>query len=113
MASQSEAAFQQECRIHFHNTYPHLRKLLFHVRNNSDNKRDGAYWRELGVVPGVSDFLFLYAGKCHCIELKTPTGSQSPAQGEWESIVKKQGIDYYIVNSKEKFVNLIAKIVNE
>ena len=108
---QSEAAFQQECRIHFHNTFPLLRKLLFHVRNNSDSKRDGAYWKELGVVAGVSDFLFLYAGKCHCIELKTPTGTQSPAQEEWEKLVTEQGIDYYIVNSKQKFVDLINHIV--
>ena len=111
MANQSEAAFQQECRIYFHNTYPHLRKLLFHVRNNSDSKRDGAYWKELGVVPGVSDFLFLYKGKCHCIELKTPKGSQSDSQLEWEQIVKSQNIDYYIINSKEKFIDLMKQII--
>lgn len=111
MTKQSEAAFQQQCRISFHNKYPHLRGLLFHVRNNSDSSRDGSYWKELGVVPGVSDFLFLYAGKCHCIELKTPTGYQSDVQEVWEKKVTAQGIDYYVINSIEKFESLIEKIV--
>lgn len=111
--AQSEAAFQQECRISFHNKYPHLRKLLFHVRNNAHGARDGKYWKELGVVAGVSDFIFLYGGKCHCIELKTPYGSQSDDQIDWQALVENQGIDYYVVNSILKFDNLIAKIINE
>lgn len=109
---QSEAAFQQQCRIRFHNKYPHLRGLLFHVRNNSHNSRDGAYWKELGVIAGVSDFIFLFGGKCHCIELKTPYGSQSDDQIEWERKVTAQGIDYYVVNSIQKFDSLIEKIIN-
>ncbi len=110
---QSEAAFQQSCRIWFHNTYPALRGLLFHVRNNAHNARDGQYWKELGVVAGVSDFIFLYRGKVHCIELKTLYGSQSDEQIDWEKLVTKQGIDYYVINTKEKFINLINKIINE
>lgn len=109
---QSEAAFQQQCRISFNNKYPNLRGLLFHVRNNSESSRDGAYWKELGVIPGVSDFMFLFKGKCHCIELKTPYGNQSEAQVIWEKKVVSQGIDYYIVNSIQKFDSLIEKIVN-
>jgi len=112
-AKQSEAAFQQECRIHFHNTYPDLRGLLFHVRNNSENSRDGKYWKELGVVAGVSDFLFLYNEKVYCIELKTPTGSQSEAQEEWEKKVKAQKINYFIINSIDKFKILIKHLVDE
>jgi len=111
MAAQSEAAFQQECRISFHNKYPHLRKLLFHVRNNSKDKREGAYWKELGVVAGVSDFIFLFAGRCWCIELKTPTGYQSPDQIEWQLRVEQQSIFYQTVNSIEKFDKLINDIV--
>ena len=112
MVHQSEDAFQQQCRIHFNNKYPELRGLLFHVRNNSANKREGAYWKELGVVAGVSDLLFLYNGKVHCIELKTPRGSQSPAQLDWQKLVEGQNIEYMIVNSIELFEETIRKIVN-
>jgi hypothetical protein len=108
---QSEAAFQQQCRIWFHNTYPALRGLLFHVRNNAHNARDGEYWKQLGVVPGVSDFIFLYGGKCYCIELKTPRGYQSEEQLLWEKLVKNQNINYFVVNSIESFKALINHII--
>jgi len=109
--AQSEAAFQQECVIWFHNTYPSLRGLLFHVRNNSSNKREGAYWKALGVMPGVSDLIFLYGCKAHLIELKTPTGSQSDEQIAWEQKVYEQGVDYYVINSIAKFKNLTMRII--
>lgn len=109
--AQSEAAFQQQTRIWFHNTFPELRGLLFHVRNNSESARDGKYWKELGVVPGVSDWIFLFKGKCHCIELKTIYGSQSSEQIAWEKLVTKQGIDYYVVNTFHGFQTLILKII--
>ena len=111
--AQSEIAFQQECVIWFHNQYPELRGLLFHVRNNSSSKREGAYWKAVGVVAGVSDLIFLHGCKVHCIELKTQTGYQSPEQIEWEEKVYKQGIDYYVINSIVKFKNLIIKIIEE
>lgn len=110
-AHQSEHAFQQACRIWFHNEYPALRGLLFHVRNNAHNSRDGEYWKQLGVIAGVSDFLFLYRGKCHCIELKTEYGEQSQTQIEWEAKMIQQGIDYYVVKSITEFKNLIKSIV--
>lgn len=61
--AQSEAAFQQECVIWFHNTYPNLRGLLFMVNNNSSSKREGAFKKALGLVAGVSDLIFLYECK--------------------------------------------------
>ena len=109
--AQSEDAFQQECVIWFHNTYPELRGLLFHVRNNSRTKREGAYWKALGVYPGVSDLIFLYDGFAHCIELKTPKGYQSPEQIEWQKLVEDHGIEYQVINSKEKFQMLIKSII--
>jgi hypothetical protein len=87
------------------------RGLLFHVRNNADNGRDGAYWKELGVVKGVADFLFLFAGKCYCIELKTPRGTQSDEQIDWERKVHDQGIDYFIVKTIEEFKYLMLTII--
>jgi len=113
MVHQSEDAFQQQCRIWFHNAYPEFRGLLFHVRNNSASKRDGAYWKELGVVPGVADLLFLYGGNVYCIELKTPHGYQSPAQIKWEKLVVSQRISYSIVNSIELFKSTIKKIIGD
>jgi hypothetical protein len=60
----SEDRIQQECYRWFHNTYPELRGLLFHVPNGG--KRDGREAKKLktmGVVPGVADLIFLYNGR--------------------------------------------------
>lgn len=110
-AKQSEAAFQQQCVMHFHNSYPELRGLLFSVNNNSANKREGAFNKAIGLVAGVSDLVFVYSGKVYFIELKTPTGYQSKDQIEWQAKIESQGINYYVINSIDKFKSLISMII--
>jgi hypothetical protein len=69
----------------------------------------------MGVVKGVSDtILFLARGKYHalCVEFKTDTGRQSPAQVDWQSKVEAQGFRYEVVRSLEEFKKLIAEYLN-
>ena len=108
----SEDRLQQECYIWFHNTYPNLRGLLFHVPNGGNRDgREGRKFKGMGVFPGVADLLFIYKGEFMAIELKTPTGTQSPKQKYWETIVKEHGVYYYIVRSFTEFRNLIELII--
>lgn len=107
---QSEAAIQQSCVIWFWNNFPKLRGLLFMVNNNSHSKYEGALMKALGLIPGVSDLLFIYKGTVYCIEMKTPAGYQSEDQIKWQSNVNAQGINYYIVRSLDEFKVLINKI---
>jgi hypothetical protein len=109
----NEAQLQQICFIYFHNNYPKLRGLLFHVDNNSIDARVGRDKRSLGVTAGVSDFLFIYKGTVYCIEMKTETGIQKEVQKEWQELVEGQGICYVIVRSLDSFINVIKAIVNE
>lgn len=111
--NQSEAALQQSCRIWFWNNYPQLRGLLFMVNNNSSNKLTGKIAKELGVIAGVSDLLFIFGGTVHCIEMKTLTGYQSPEQKIWQKKVEEQGVRYYIAKTKLEFEHLIKKIIYE
>jgi hypothetical protein len=111
---QSEAAFQQQCYMWFHNTYAELRGLLFHVNNNGSNsKREGAYYKALGVIAGVSDLLFLYNGKVFCIELKTPRGYQSPKQMDWQELVEANNTPYFIVRDIDTFKQIIEHIIEQ
>lgn len=71
----------------------------------------GAIRRALGVVPGVSDCLFIWSGRLYCFEFKTGIGHQSPAQIEWEKKVTSQGVPYFIVRSLEEFKQLIDVIL--
>ena len=109
----SEDALQQQCYMWFHNTYPLYRGLLFHVPNGgSRNAREGKKFKQIGVVAGVADLLFLFNGRCYCLELKTEKGRQSSKQQAWQELVEKNNFNYYIIRSLEEFKIYIQNIVN-
>tara|TARA_R110000851_G_scaffold332337_1_gene508162 strand:- start:4515 stop:4850 length:336 start_codon:yes stop_codon:yes gene_type:complete len=108
----SEDRLQIDCYMWFHNKYPNLRGLLFHVPNGgSRSKREGAKFKAMGVYPGVSDFLFIYDNKLYCIELKIQKGKQSKVQKKWEDTVLNEGCIYNIVRSQSEFEVLIESIL--
>ena len=84
------------------------RKILDHITGNAIN---GGKDKAMGMVPGVSDTIFLWAGKALLIEFKTPTGRQSAKQKEWQARAEAQGFRYYIVRSLEDFKQLIEGII--
>lgn len=93
------------------NTYPSERRRLFHVNNRPLNKIDGARMKAMGMVAGVSDLCFICGdGTTAYIEMKTPTGTQSPAQKLFEAAVRSVGAPYYIVRSVEEGMELIEKL---
>lgn len=111
-----EGRIQSSCVAWFWNTYPQYRELYFCVPNENaredSNASTGAIRRSMGVVKGVSDtILFLARGKYHalCVEFKTDTGRQSPAQVDWQSKVEAQGYRYEVVRSLEEFKELIKE----
>lgn len=65
----------------------------------------------MGVVPGIPDCIFIWAGKAWGFEFKTPTGTVSPAQKLVHSTWAEQGIQVFIVRSVEDFILAIKKIV--
>ena len=108
----SEDRLQQEAYHLFHNTYPNLRGLLFHVPNGgARNAREGAKFKTMGVRPGVADFIFLFDGSAYMIELKTKRGKQSQDQINWEFVIRKQGFAYFIIRSLAEFQILIQNII--
>src|SRR5690606_29783639 len=114
MAVKSEDRIQQECYRWFHNVFPDLRGLLFHVPNGgSRDGREAAKFKTMGVYAGVSDLIFLFNKKCHLIELKNEYGRQSKAQKDWQCSVQAQGFDYHICFTLEEFTKLIHKIIDE
>ena len=115
----NEGKIQADCFAWFWNTYPEYRKLLFHVPNENDrsdsNIIQGAIRKSLGVVAGVSDFVFLVArGRYHglCIEMKDEKGTQKPAQREWQILVEAQGYRYEICRDLAHFKNLLSEYLN-
>lgn len=56
-----------------------------------------------GLKKGVSDLIVLMPKRVIFVEVKTPTGSQSPDQKEFESLVKNLGFEYYLIRSLQDF----------
>lgn len=110
-----ESNLQMSCVRWFRLQYPEMAGLLFAVPNGSKRgKVTAAILKAEGALAGVSDLLFLMpAGTCPylCIEMKTPTGRQSPAQKEFQHNVEAVGARYALVRSFDEFVSLIRNYV--
>ncbi len=61
--------------------------------------REGKRRKDKGVRRGLPDLVFWMCERCLCIELKTPTGRQSPAQKDFAALVTAQRHDYRICRS--------------
>lgn len=107
----SEAQIQSSCVIWIWNTYPQTRGLFFSVTNNSEHIARAMQRKAVGLIPGVSDCLFIWRRSLYCFEFKTAIGRQSPAQIEWQGKVNKQGINYYLIRSLPEFKTLINQIL--
>ena len=79
--------------------------MLFHVNQKARNPIEGNRMKAMGVVPGVSDMIYLKGPVF--IEMKSQDGRQSPDQILFEGVVTKLGYRYVIVRSFEEFKQLI------
>jgi len=108
---EAEERIQTACYVFFHNAFPEYRGLLCCNLNNSKNKIDGARNKAMGIQKGRSDLVLYWQAKAYHIEMKTPTGEQSPEQIAWQKKVESQGFSYYIVRSLPEFQELIENII--
>ena len=120
----------QVCCVHwFRLQYPQYATLLFAVPNGgARNAITGARLKDEGVTAGVADLillvpydrmemngcrgeLFHYNGLA--IEMKTPTGRQSPEQRAWQSAIEAQGYKYAIARDVLGFVKIIQEYLEK
>src|SRR5690554_1777462 len=112
-ASQPELALQQRAYTWFHNTYPEHRGKLWKIENERRrNRYEQSIAKSTGLVAGVADLNMIYNGQFHAIELKTPTGSQSATQRNWQQTVEAEGGQYHIVRSLDEFKALIREVLS-
>lgn len=117
-AKKSEEQIQCECVAWFRKNYPRQEMLLFSslngVQTSGKTKKQraiqGARLNAAGRVRGVADlFLSIPSGElCGLyIEMKTPTGTQSKEQKEFERQVIERGYGYVMPRSLEEFKRLV------
>lgn len=89
------------------NSYPELRTLFFHVPNGGKrNKVEAVQLKASGVVPGIPDLILTHPQKPALgVELKTPTGEQSPEQIKVQTIWAH---NYIICREFEAFKSIFS-----
>lgn len=71
-------------------------------RNNCGTAGIRGYPIKFGVAnPGGSDLIGIYNGRFTAVEIKTPTGRQSPDQVRFQKLVESKGGEYVILRSVE------------
>lgn len=107
----TEARIQQELVIWFRNKFGlkhhNPKYLIFSVPNESESKTENIYKKSIGLLSGVSDLIVVLNGKIIFVEVKTETGTQSEKQKEFQKDVENLKFNYYIIRSKDEFINLI------
>lgn len=106
----SEDQLQAECFQWHWNTYPNERGRLFHVNQKARNAIEGNRMKAMGVVPGVSDLIYLTATGPIFIEMKTETGTQSKEQKAFQAIVEGLGFRYVICRSLTEFQSIFCHL---
>lgn len=103
----NEDQFQAATFQYINEAYPRLRKLVFHVPNESaTNDIIRMQLKSKGVVPGIPDIV------CVCplfgLELKMPKGTQSDAQKIIERVWSQNCITYALCRSAEEVCQFLA-----
>jgi hypothetical protein len=104
--TESEEQLQTACFIWHWNNRPAERRRLFHVNQKARNAIEGNRMKAMGVVPGVSDLIYLSPSGPVFIEMKTDTGTQSKEQREFQALVESLGYQYIISRSLAHFQSL-------
>ncbi|AMR34172.1 hypothetical protein A0256_23325 [Mucilaginibacter sp. PAMC 26640] len=110
---QSEARIQQDAFTEIRNRHPETYGLLFHCPNGG--LRDAVtatFMRGQGVVKGIQDMPFIWAGKLYMIEVKTPTGSCSNDQKLIHAIHAGQGIITYIFTTSIDIISFVECVIS-
>ena len=107
----SEELVQQEIVLDFNNKRPDLRGCLCYNLNNSIGGKRGRDNKFKGIIEGRSDLVLYFNKSAYHIELKTLTGTQRPAQKEWQATIENQGFEYVIIRSVESFWEYVEPII--
>jgi hypothetical protein len=111
-----EHGLQCTCVTLFRYRHPDMARVLFAVPNGG--RRDaatGSRLKDEGVTAGVADLILLHRTSRYgalCIEMKTDTGRQSPAQKEWQREAENNGSKYVVVRSLEEFTRAVEAYLN-
>jgi len=103
----TESKIQQECLMHFRNTYclkhHNPQYLMFSVPNEGKNAIEQMRKIQIGLMSGVSDTIIVMPNRVIFCEFKDDKGKQSPQQIDFQTKVENLGFEYWLVRSLDEF----------
>ena len=120
----SEIKLQSNIAVEFSRRYPKLKGQFFHVSNERNNKIQAFQARAIGIIPGVSDFLYfekfnlkeddLPSTTLIGFEVKEPGSrhlvSHVFQQVKWARVLTQNGGRWFLVRSVDEVMNIIEGI---
>ena len=111
----AESRIQQQIVQWYQNTYclshHNPRNMILSIPNGGTRDvREAMTLKATGLLPGASDLIVLHNRQVLWVEVKTPTGTQSPAQKDFASRVVAMGFVYKIVRSLLEFQEFISNL---
>lgn len=108
MTTYTEDWHQQEAVIWFRNQFSLINSdpyfLILSIPNDGKSAREQKRKFDTGLMAGASDLLIVFPDKkVLWVEMKTPTGTQSPDQKKFESRLQRLGHDYIVCYGFEEF----------
>ena len=84
--------------------------IWFHTANERRcSPRQGAYLKRMGVKAGVPDLcLVLPGGAAAFLELKSPTGRQTPEQKAFQQLCERNGVSCAIARTIDEAIATLA-----
>ena len=111
----TEDQIQAQIVIYFRNKYQMQKKALIHSTPNggSRNVLEAKKLKATGLTPGVADLTIkLPNSRFIDVEVKIPTGKQSPNQIKIESFLKNINCNYIVVYSLEDFIETVEPLID-
>lgn len=108
----TEIELQRDIFIDCWNKLPETRFKLFHVVN--EGKRSVILTSQLlasGMIPGIPDLLFLWAGVTYYFELKAGDNDLSTSQRVVHAAFDKEGMKVFIIRDKKHAFDIIKFII--
>lgn len=122
-----ESDLQIRCIKWFRYQYPAYARLMEHPHNegNGLNRRQQSIANAEGVTKGVADLILHVPADNYrfdtfnvqsftslAVEMKTPKGSQSKEQKEWQRFFVAAGGMYIVIRSYDDFVSEVTKYID-
>jgi acylphosphatase len=111
---QTEGRIQADCFQWFHNDFPALRGLMYHVPNGGlKGGKEAGQLKAMGVVAGVPDLEFHFWKRTFFLECKTPKGVVSKDQKRIHSILDEHGFRVFVFRSLKEFQEIVFAIIED